>query len=294
MLQTNLTNGAHILSDDDALFYADQGQGRPIVLLHGWGADHSSWRPIIDVLADNHRVIAVDLPGHGRSPAPVASYTLADVSNRLRRLIETLDLPEPPVVMGHSFGGMVASRFAVDHRDALAALVVVDADLNTPGAFRQLLWASGWATAWTMRLSARFLGESRTLALVPPLLGVAAYSGAWRRARRAGLAEIGRRFVQTNTVEGLIGSLLAYSGRPDLSVELPAVAPRALLLRGSKDLIVSQGRIEALAAAIPGATLRILPGAGHMSVIEQPKIVARHVHAFLRELDAGQQEPSLG
>lgn len=263
------------------MFHTDTGEGRPLVLLHGWGFDHGSWQPIIDLLAAQYRVIVPDLRGHGSSQTPSEPYEFAALSDDVNQLVESLDLSEPPVVVGHSFGGMVAMQFAVDHPASLGALVVVDADLNPPGAFRFLMSANAWISALLMRLSVRVLGESGTLGLIPPLLALAAYSGSWRRAHRAVLAESSRTFKTVNTVEGLVETLVAYANRPDLTRDLATAAPAALVVRGSRDLIVSQGRIDALTRAIPDARLEIVPGAGHMTVIEQPQVVAGLVGAFL-------------
>ncbi|RVX41593.1 pimeloyl-ACP methyl ester carboxylesterase [Nonomuraea polychroma] len=91
--------------------------GPPLLLVHGWGGDHRVW-DTLDFGA--RRVIAVDLRGHGKSPAPAAGYTPADLAGDLLPLIE-----EPVVAVGHSMGAQVVTALAVEHPSAVRAMVVV-------------------------------------------------------------------------------------------------------------------------------------------------------------------------
>jgi pimeloyl-ACP methyl ester carboxylesterase len=261
------------------LWYLDQGAGQPLVLVHGWGADHTSWRPVIDQLTTRYRVIAVDLRGHGRSQAPDGPYVLADLADDLFQLLASLDLPEAPVVVGHSLGGMVVQQFAADHPDAACGMVLLDTDLNA-GLTKQVMTAVGRVSAAVMRLAARLLGEQRSLALYQPVLSQVAYSGAWRRAHPALIQHEHRQFPSNNTVDGLAYSLAAYASRPDLTDLLRTVRCRALLVRGSRDVIMTEGKMDRLRSALPDSTMVQLTGSGHMTIAEQPRAVADLIDAF--------------
>ena len=96
------------------LYYEEQGKGPPVLLLHGFGASTFTWRHVAPDLAETHRVIAVDLKGFGQSDKPFDErYSVSDQAELLAQLIEDKDLRDLTIV-GHSFGGGVALRLALD------------------------------------------------------------------------------------------------------------------------------------------------------------------------------------
>ena len=101
------------------------GVGEPVVLLHGPGEFGGKWMRVIPELATTHKVIAPDLPGHGRSTAPDGRVGTEDLVAWLGALIERT-CPSPPTLVGHVLGGAVAARFAIAHGDRIARLVLVD------------------------------------------------------------------------------------------------------------------------------------------------------------------------
>jgi pimeloyl-ACP methyl ester carboxylesterase len=101
------------------------GDGPPVVLLHGAGEFAASWMRVIPELAEAHRVIAPDLPGHGASQPAGEPLNAATVIAWLAELIERT-CPSPPTLVGHLLGGAIAARFAIDHPDRLSRLVLVD------------------------------------------------------------------------------------------------------------------------------------------------------------------------
>ncbi|MFG1680182.1 alpha/beta fold hydrolase [Nonomuraea sp. NPDC049269] len=109
------------------LFYTDDGtgDGPPLLLVHGWGADSHQWSWHIDGLAAKHRVIAVDLRGHGYSSVPDEGNTPRQMADDLAALMDVLAIPEV-IAIGHSMGGQVVSILAVEHPDKVRKLVAVD------------------------------------------------------------------------------------------------------------------------------------------------------------------------
>lgn len=101
------------------------GDGPPVVLLHGQGEFAAVWIRVVPDLATTHRVVVPDLPGHGASEVSAGSLDTSTVLTWLDELIDqTCDAP--PVLVGHLMGGAIAARYAVDHSDRLAHLVLVD------------------------------------------------------------------------------------------------------------------------------------------------------------------------
>jgi pimeloyl-ACP methyl ester carboxylesterase len=121
-----------------SLFYeeangADDSK-RPILLVHGWCCDHSFFAPQFEHFAqEGHRVVAVDLRGHGQSDKPKDTYTMQLFADDLAFLSQKLRLAKP-VVIGHSMGGVVAFAFAARYPKLPAAVVAIDAGLTPPPA----------------------------------------------------------------------------------------------------------------------------------------------------------------
>lgn len=92
--------------DSIAVNYIDEGEGEIILLLHGWGANVTLYAGIIEVLARNHRVIALDMPGFGKTPEPPAPWCVDDYVDFVVRFIASFRVSKLSIVV-HSFGGRV-------------------------------------------------------------------------------------------------------------------------------------------------------------------------------------------
>lgn len=114
--------------DERQASYSTAGDGMPVLFLHGWGLGHQTYRAVIEaVAAQGVRVVAPALPGFGRTDAlPSEQFSLAGFARWLASFCEAVGIDEPAVVLGHSFGGGVAVRFAHDHRARVRSLVLVN------------------------------------------------------------------------------------------------------------------------------------------------------------------------
>lgn len=111
---------------DVRLFYTDEGGGDPALLfVHGYTCDSHDWSWQLPHFVKNHRVIAVDLRGHGRSSAPAEGYSITHFVHDLAGLLESL-ANGPVIALGHSLGGAVVSALAVERPELVAGLVCVD------------------------------------------------------------------------------------------------------------------------------------------------------------------------
>ncbi len=119
---------------DARLFFTDEGAGDPpLLLVHGYTADSHDWSWQLPHFVAAHRVVAVDLRGHGRSSAPPKGYTTRQFAADLAGLLDQLGI-ERVVAMGHSMGGSVVSALAVEHPDRVAGVVAVDPAYLLPDA----------------------------------------------------------------------------------------------------------------------------------------------------------------
>jgi pimeloyl-ACP methyl ester carboxylesterase len=111
--------------DDGAIFYTEHGSGPAVLLVHGWGCDGNDWSWLACDLSADHRVICVDLRGHGRSSTGVDRYGPQVLAADLATLLEHLAIPRT-VVIGHSMGGYVASVLSIEFAEKVSALVLID------------------------------------------------------------------------------------------------------------------------------------------------------------------------
>lgn len=122
------------------LFYEEAaGAEPPILLVHGWCCDHTYFAPQFERYASRgHRVVAVDLRGHGQSDKPDGSYSIEVFTDDVAWICERIGL-EKPVVIGHSMGGIVAFDLAVRYTTLSSAVVMLDAAIVLPSASRDAI-----------------------------------------------------------------------------------------------------------------------------------------------------------
>jgi pimeloyl-ACP methyl ester carboxylesterase len=112
--------------DGVKLFYEETGNGGPpLLLVHGWTCNHTHWAAQVAHFAPRHRIVTVDLRGHGQSDAPQQEYSMQGFADDLAWLCGELGL-DRPVVIGHSMGGIVTLVMAARHPDVVRAGVLVD------------------------------------------------------------------------------------------------------------------------------------------------------------------------
>jgi pimeloyl-ACP methyl ester carboxylesterase len=141
---------ASIMAGEIELHYVQWGeQGTPLVCAHGLTANAFYFQALAEELAREHRVIAYDLRGRGRSAQPEHGYSVPIHANDLAKLINALAL-ERPVVLGHSLGAMIALYFAAHYPDKLSKLILVDGGAPLP--WQNIETQPAWLTAAINRL----------------------------------------------------------------------------------------------------------------------------------------------
>jgi pimeloyl-ACP methyl ester carboxylesterase len=156
---------------DVELFFTDEGEGDPpILMVHGFSCDGHDWMWQIPHFAEWHRVIVVDLRGHGRSSVPEGGYEPKQFAADIAGLLGQLDVG-PVVAMGHSLGGAIVSALAVERPDLVSAVVSVDPGYLLPEAVRPVVEAMTEALADgdPVAASQQFLSASYSSASPPAL-----------------------------------------------------------------------------------------------------------------------------
>ncbi|ADI11952.1 hydrolase [Streptomyces bingchenggensis BCW-1] len=248
--------------------YERRGTGRPLVLLHGIGHHWQAWEPVLDILAVEREVTAVDLPGFGESPAlpDGVGYDLDDMAPVLAALFEALDLDRPDIA-GNSLGGLLALELG---RRKLVRSVTALA----PARFwneAERRYAFGVLTA--MRVAAR--------AIPLPLVGRIARTAAGRAALTGTIyARPGRRSAQAVVAE-------ARAMREATGFEATLASGRGVVFAddvpdvpvtigwGTRDRVLLPRQGVRAKRTIPAARLVRLPGCGHVPMNDDPALVAR-------------------
>lgn len=128
-----------ITREDVGLAYEDLGTGElPLVLIHGVACHRGFWAPQLAHFSSDHRIVAVDLRGHGDSDAPVQRYSIDGFAADVAWMCDRLGVCQP-VVVGHSLGGLVALALAADYGDQIRACVLIDSVLLPSGNRRSVI-----------------------------------------------------------------------------------------------------------------------------------------------------------
>lgn len=120
---------------DISLYYEEQGNGEPFILLHGNGEDGTYFENQIKFFFDRYRMIAVDTRGHGKSPRGQTSFTMEQFAEDLNGLMTALEIPRA-IIMGFSDGANIAMKFALKYPDKIKALILNGGNVNTKGVKR--------------------------------------------------------------------------------------------------------------------------------------------------------------
>jgi pimeloyl-ACP methyl ester carboxylesterase len=236
--------------------YSDAGEGPVVVLLHAALHDRRDFDAIVPSLLHDHRVIALDWPGHGDSPAPAPSYApaAAAFADALADVVTALDLP-PAAFVGNSVGGFAAARLAITDPQRVSRLVLVN--------------AGGFTASPITNLYCRALGTPAVMKRVLPR-SIRSYMKA---TSDNDYAVQERALARARTQDGVIltAALWRSFAAPeyDLRPHADRITAPCLVVWGSKDTAIPIRLGRATAAAIPGSRLEVLP-TGHVPFSSDP------------------------
>ncbi|GAA1504916.1 hypothetical protein GCM10009740_39860 [Terrabacter terrae] len=268
--------------------------GPPVVLVHGLGGSYLNWVGIAPALAERRRVVAIDLPGFGLTPAQGRHTSVNHNAALLSRFVYEV-LGEPVVLVGNSMGGMISLLLADRRPEQVLGLALVDPALPNPGARPDPQVAATFAmyavprvgelvlTRYTSRFSdrQRVLG---TLALCfadttradPAVTEASVELAAWRRSLPSPEVE----FL------GAARSLMrVLRGRRDYDRIIREVDRPVLLVHGTRDRLVPISAARRAARLNPAWQTAFLDGVGHTPQLEAPQEVLEHLEPWLDSLD---------
>ena len=257
------------------------GHGQPPVLLIPGANGHRLWMsPLAKALAPHHRTAAFTLPGESEAPALGPSRREASFQEIVHRGVEVMDTCDfqQAVVVGTSFGGLVAMHMALAHPERVTALVLH----ATTARPRHCLKGYRWALFWPALAVAVF--DCILATKVPQELYRSFDSPSDRRRFLGEMLRL-RRNIPLSV--GPFGRRLRQLRNLDLTPRLPEIKIPTLVLSGEPglDRITPAGEGEWIASRIPGAEYRLVDRTGHLAVLTRPDLVAGQIRSFLTSRD---------
>jgi proline iminopeptidase len=266
------------LSDGGSLFVQELGDGFPLIVLHGGpGMDHTMFRPYLDPLAEDFRVLYVDQRGQGRSErVDPAELSLEGFARDVSRLAEALGLDEY-AVLGHSFGAIVTTWHAVNLGTATAYVISGGGDssdklLADVKASLEAMGEAGVpiADSWEQEQTVETEEELKELLRVQMPFHFAGDPPPGYGDETIGTPGVLRHFAN-----------VGY-GDFDFTPDLGRVQKPTLVVVGEKDRTTTTRAARVLHDGIAGSELVVVPGVGHMSLVEAQDEYLEAVRGFLR------------
>jgi pimeloyl-ACP methyl ester carboxylesterase len=263
------TLNTFVNSSSQTAAYLDIGSGRPLLLLHGFFGEKTCWLPLIELLQSQFRCISLDMLGFGESSKPQIQYDVAVEVAFVRQVVEQLNI-EPCCIIGHSFGGWVASAYALKYPNSVSSLVLAapagirdDSFCGQYDALRPLLWKTP-AVDWALQLAKPFARLARKSDKLQEISG-------WRRELMS--QPVARSFLMSRM-------------RPEDAVdtvekEIHKLQIPTLVIAADSDETIPLWHSETYANEIPGAELAIIPNAAHGLPQTQAQVMAKLIGKFL-------------
>ena len=246
-----------ILIQDINTVYKVIGEGRPFLILHGWGSNSDRWLKIAEQISDRgFKVLILDLPGFGKSDALQRPWNLNNYVEWVENFIKRLNLTDF-YLLGHSFGGALAVKLAVKHPQEIKKLFLVSA-----ACVRKKTGPKGYLKNFFARISK-----------IVKLFYFLPYYGLFRKA----VYKFIIRKSDYVYVEGMMKETYLNVVSEDLSFHLPFIKIPTIIVWGSKDDITPIEQAHFIAKQINNSKLAVVQGAGHDLNRKQPEILAEKI-----------------
>lgn len=263
----------HATVDGFDMPYLEGGSGEPLVLIHGFGGDKDNFTRIARFLTPHYRVIIPDLPGFGdASRNPKASYTIADQVGRVHTLVRQLGI-ERFHLGGNSMGGFISAQFAAPYGHMVESLWLLD--------------PSGTAESYETEMIQHYLATGENPLLVHKVSDFAGMISATTHRPpfipHVARVAMGLRAVRDLELHTMIMRAIKTES-PVLESSFKPMPTPALIVWGAEDKVLSPKAAPSFQKLFPQSRVIIMPGIGHLPMIEAPKQTASDYLAFRGEL----------
>ncbi len=256
---------------DFTISYEDQGNGRPVLFIHGFPLCKDLWEPQLQALSENMRVIAPDLCGHGESEPATGPYTMERMAHHCHELIEYLQITQPVILCGLSMGGYVSLSYCKKYPREVAGLILTatksDND-NEQGRLNRRNTISVAEQSGKDPIIASMLTKllSPTTVENYPFL-VKKVDGLMHNAV---------------SVETIIKDQQGLIDRENMTPFLGMMNLPVCVMHGADDQIIPLSEAQVVHAALPFGRLVIIPKAGHLLNLEKAVIFNQEILSFLQ------------
>jgi 3-oxoadipate enol-lactonase len=261
------------LINNNHLFYTEEGpgDGLPVVFLHGFPFNHAMWLEQLQAINGFCRAVAYDIKGHGMSDVGDGLYSVEAHVDDLLALLDALHI-EKTVIVGLSMGGYITLRALERNPERFCAAVLcdtrseADTDKGREGRF------AGVKTV--KREGSGVFADNFVKAI---------FSESSLSRRPEAVKKI-HQIIESTPPLSIAGTLLALASRTDTTASLERIQIPALILVGENDVVTPVEAARKMHERIRGSELHIIPGAGHMSNLENPEVFNEKLVAFLRRV----------
>ena len=239
--------------------FSQNGNGSPIIMMHGWGSEHNALSVFEKVGVENHEVFNIDLPGFGKSDEPCDPWGIDEYAAFLGRFVAQLGLTNP-ILLGHSFGGRVAIAYAA--QNPVERLILVDAAGIKPR--RPLKY---YLKVYSYKLARK---------LYPMVFGQKKAEEKIEKMRsKSGSADY-------RNSSPMMRKIMVKAVNTDLRHLMPSISAPTLLLWGEEDTATPMRDAHIMNRLIKNSTLVSFPGAGHFSFLDNPFQSAAVMRRFIQ------------
>ena len=261
----------HLQLREGTVCYIDEGKGRPLVFIHGLSGNLNWWSLLIPEFKNKFRVIALDLPGHGKSGKTFKNYKLHSLTKYLAEFLELLDLKDP-ILVGYSMGGALTLQYLIEHPGRIRESIVI-----APAGVRQPHHPIQQIVAKT----------SLHLPFLKKYLFPRAMAGSVTKRPEEILQIIYNSMYMTqdpdwkhfhNVVMTTTKDLLSFS----VQDRLHHIKTRLLAIWGEDDALEPVGLASVLKTKTSNTQIEIIPECGHQPMFESPQILIQEIKKFIK------------
>lgn len=265
-------NAVDRVSDDKLLSVESHGQGKDVVLLHGWGMHGGYWQGLVDALKDDFRLHCIDLPGHGGSVYQ-NEQAISEFADRVMQTVDSFT-HQPFSLMGWSLGGLIGQRLTVDYPDRVNRLMLI---ASTPSFVRRPGWVHAVDETVLKGFADNLLQDYKNTLnrfLTLQVRGSAQQQQDLRELKA-------RLFSRGEPDQQALAAGLALLQEVDLREAVTGINTAVALLGGERDTLVPLAALPETAKRFSHAKLHIIKGAGHAPFLSHPGEVVNITRAFL-------------
>jgi pimeloyl-ACP methyl ester carboxylesterase len=244
--------------EDIKLCYEVAGEGKPVIILHGWGCSKDTVQSITDHISKTHRAYALDMPGFGETPPPSEVFGIEQYTQVEEKFCKKLNI-ENPILIGHSFGGRISILFS--SRNQTSKVMLVD--------------AAGIVPKRTLKYHIKVRSYKIYKKLLPLFVGKhEAERRIEERRNRSGSADY-------RAAQGIMRAIFVKIVNEDLKYVMPKIKAPTLMIWGELDTATPLSDARTMEKLIKGSGVAVMKGCGHYSFLDNPRQFFAIVDVFL-------------